>query len=152
MKNRLNFAVRLHYWLAGITAIISLPFLYGCLYGYRVMSDPQYFIKLLNWLSRISDGFLRIDGGEELMQHLGVMIISLSFSFFILGEIYALGLIYTARWLEKSERYYSCLMVAALNIFYIPFGLPVGIYTLVYMSSDAVIFNFNSAKEKNDAC
>ncbi len=52
------------------------------------------------------------------------------------GWLLALGIIYTGRCLKKRAKYTFCLVMAAIDCLFMPFGTILGVFTIVVLLKD----------------
>jgi hypothetical protein len=68
----------------------------------------------------------------------GLMLIAMSIVFIALGWTLAVCLIIAGSSLARQKRYTFCLIIAAINCMFVPFGTVLGIFTIIVLMRPSV--------------
>jgi len=68
----------------------------------------------------------------------GLLLIAMAIVFITLGWTLSVCLIIAGRSLAKQKRYTFCLIIAAINCMFIPFGTVLGIFTIIVLMRPSV--------------
>jgi hypothetical protein len=119
-----------HYVVAGCAALFALfPALYVVM-GLIILLAPQSFAG---------------NGGQPPPPaFLGWMLIGMGSVFIILGWIFAAFVVAAGRFLARRKHYTFCLVMAAVECLFMPFGTVLGVFTIIVLARESVkpLFSF----------
>jgi hypothetical protein len=112
-----------HYVVAGVAALFSL---FPCLYvamGLFILYGPGEFSK---------------PGQNPPPAFLGWVMIGVGSVMITLGVTFAAFVLAAGRSLARRKRYTFCLVMAAVECLFMPFGTVLGIFTIVLLNRESV--------------
>ncbi len=91
-------------------------------------------------------GGLEDRSGQGPPAFLGYMFVIMSLAFMLAGWTFAILLIVAGRFLSKKKHYIFCLVMAAINCMFMPFGTVLGVFTIIVLIQPSVKELFAAAK------
>lgn len=120
-KEHLHLLSIFHYVVAGVATLFSFfPLLYvamGVVFLYAP-SHPSH--------------------GEPPPPFLGWLFIGFGCFFFLLGVALAVAVVFSGRFIHRHRRYWFSFVVACVECLFIPFGLVLGVFTILVLSRQSV--------------
>ena len=118
-----------HYVVGGLIGLFSLfPLLY-VVFGLVILISPESFAGR---------------HGESPPAFLGVFLIIFPLVLITIGWVFAGCVIAAGRCLAKKRRYTFCLVMAAIECLFMPFGTILGVFTIVVLVRESVKSLFDS--------
>jgi hypothetical protein len=118
---QLNLLAIFHYVVAGLAALFSLFPLIHLGLGLPMVFAPQKF-----------------DKGEPPPAFVGWMFVALAAVIIVFGIAFATLTFFAGRSIAKRKRYTFCLVMAAIECLFMPFGTVLGIFTIIVLIRDPV--------------
>ncbi len=110
-----------HYVVAGLAALFSFFSLFYALVGLLMLYDSGH----------------QKNGGPP--PHLiGWLLIGFGCFFFLLGLAFAVCIILSGRFIKQHRRYWFSFVVACVECVFIPFGVVLGVFTIIVLSRRSV--------------
>jgi hypothetical protein len=112
-----------HYVVGGLAALFSFfPLLYAAFGGFMLYASthPQ------------------MQQGEPPPAFLGWIFIGLGCFFFLLGEALATCIILAGRFIARYRRYWFVFVTACVQCLFFPFGIILGVFTIIVLSRTSV--------------
>lgn len=115
-----------HYVVAGLAALFSFLPIFHLVIGIIMVMG--------GW-----------DGSSEAAL-VGWLFIGLSSLFIVSGLAFAACLVLAGRFLVRHRRYYFCLVMAATNCAFVPFGTVLGVFTIIVLVRPTVMELFGVSR------
>lgn len=119
-----------HYVVGGLAAFFALFPVFHMLFGLFLILAPEKFGK-----------------GEEPPAFIGWLIVVFAAGFMMAGWTFATLVIMTGRFLARRKYYTFCIVMAAIECLFMPFGTVLAVFTLVVLLRESVkrMFEANTA-------
>lgn len=107
------------------------------------------FIHLFIGIAMVSGKF---DGEKNPPPFFGWMFIGFAVFFIALGFALAICNFLAGRFLKRQTKYTFCLVLAAINCMFMPFGTILGVFAIIVLARDSVkaLFNNQSFSQFNN--
>jgi len=112
-----------HYIVGGLAALFSFfPLLYGAFGGFMLYaaSHPQ------------------MQQGEPPPAALGWFFIGVGALFFLIGEAMSVCIALSGRFIARRRRYWFAFVMACIECLFFPFGIILGVFTIIVLSRATV--------------
>ncbi|MEO8439071.1 MAG: hypothetical protein ABI540_02505 [Spartobacteria bacterium] len=110
-----------HYIVGGLAALFSFfPLIYGA-FGLFILFAPQH-----------------PPHGEPPPHLLGWLFIGFGVFFFLLGLVFATCIVLSGRFIALRRHYRFCFVLACIECAFFPFGVVLGVFTVIVLSRRSV--------------
>lgn len=86
--------------------------------------------------------------GEAPPEFFGWLFFLLGLGFFLVGQVLAIGVILSGRFIARRKYYLYSFIVACLECAFFPFGTVLGVFTIIVLSRDTVR-NYGTIEQKD---
>jgi hypothetical protein len=118
---QLNLLAVFHYVVAGLAALFALLPLIHMGLGLAMVFAPEKF-----------------DKGNSPPAFIGWLFVAFAALFIVIGLTFAALTFFAGRSLAKRKRYTFCLVMAAVECMFMPFGTVLGVFTIIVLIRDSV--------------
>jgi hypothetical protein len=116
-----------HYIVGGLAALFSFfPLLYSAMGGFMVYASAH----------------AQMQKGEPPPEFVGWIFIGLGCFFFLLGETLATCIVLAGRFIARRRRYWFSFVTACFECVFFPFGIVLGVFTIIVLSRSSVKQSF----------
>lgn len=120
-QEHLQLLAIFHYIVGGLAGLFSFfPLLYGA-FGLLILHAPTH-----------------PQHGEPPPPFLGWLFIGFGFFFFVLGLIFAACVVLSGRFIAHRAHYWFAFVLACIECLFFPFGVILGVFTIVVLSRSSV--------------
>jgi hypothetical protein len=120
-EDQLQLVAIFHYVVAGMAALFSLFPVFHLIIGLIFILAPEQFGK-----------------GQPPPAFMGWFFVGFALLFITLGLTFAGFVLATGRFLAKRKHYLFCLVMAAVECIFMPFGAILGVFTLIILMREPV--------------
>ena len=119
-----------HYIVGGIIALVSCFPIFHLVFGIVMIASPETFGS----------------GGKAPPAFIGWLFIGLGGTIIIVGWVFAACVIVAGRFLSLRRYYTFCLVVAAIECLFMPFGTVLGVFTIIVLMRESVKQIFSTSR------
>jgi hypothetical protein len=118
----LNILAIFHYVVAGVAGLCSLLPVFHLLFGLAFILTPDTFA----------------DGGQPPPSFIGWFFVIIAGTMMAIGFAFAGCVLAAGRFLARRRRYMFCLVMAAVECIFMPFGTVLGVFTIIVLVKEPV--------------
>jgi hypothetical protein len=112
-----------HYIVGGLAALFSLlPLIYAAIGGVMLYASSHPHMQQ----------------GEPPPAVLGWIMMGFGTFFWLVGESLALCIVFAGRFISQRRRYWFAFVTACVECLFFPFGIILGVFTIIVMSRSSV--------------
>ncbi|MEM0965614.1 MAG: hypothetical protein AAGJ81_05650 [Verrucomicrobiota bacterium] len=126
-ENHLQLLSIFHYILGGIGCVTSFFPIIHLIIGIALAVSPTTF-----------------EGGDEVPTMIGLAFALIAGLFIVVGLAGSICVILTGRFIAQRKHYTFCIVIAAIECLFMPFGTILGVFTLVVLMKDSVKQRFEN--------